>query len=490
MAGSRGAERILNSDKTQFDLEQDELLYFVLNERYFKPWSVHHDPDFDFNQISFTLNPDSKLELYLTSLCNQNCEYCYLVKHKGLYPAEYNKREIILENLEKIFNWIIEKDFMIPEIEFFTGEIWQSNFGLEVLEKGLQAIKKGIKTNGFLIPSNCSFVLDEVQLSKIQRYINEYRKNGINLQFSISVDGAILENEVRPLNNGTIKTQEFYERLFLFAKHNGYNFHPMVASVSVDRWIENYAWWEDMFNKYDMDIGNLMMLEVRNNDWTPESIEHYNKFMTALMKKRFKECNSDPEAFMRDYFCFNGEGLHGYVPYAPAEADTFPGCTVANSFTIRVGDLAICPCHRTAYNQFLYGHFLLDENGKIDKIQASNPQMAVRILMSNAKSTSFKCDTCVYSPYCLRGCYGAQYEEEKDPFMPIEGVCTFFKAKWDNIIIQLEKLGILEACEKVSPYEEAYPRVSQFLTFVKEVKAYESEMAISRRNVSIRDCLD
>lgn len=489
MAGSRGAERILNNDKTQFDLEQDQLLNFILNERYFKPWSLHKNNDFNLDELSLTLYPDSKLEIYLTSMCNQHCEYCYLVKYKGLYPAEFNKKDIILENTKKLFDWILKNDYMIPEIEFFTGEIWHSDFGLQILEIGLQAIKRGLKTPGFLIPSNCSFVLDEIQLAKIQTYIDEYRSHGVNLQFSISVDGAILENEIRPLNNGVIKTQDFYDRLFLFAKHNNYCFHPMVSAISASRWIDNYAWWEDMFEKYDMDINNLMMLEVRNNDWTDEAIEGYNKFITALIKKRFKECGCDTRKFIEDYFCFNGNGLHGYVPYAPAPADTFAGCTVANSLCVRVGDLAICPCHRTAYNKFLYGYFQLNDKGEIDTIKASNPQMAVRILFSNIHSTNFKCDTCIYAPYCLKGCFGCQFEEEDDPFMPIEGVCKFFEAKWNNIVHQLEKMGIIDECKKVSVYEEAYLRVSDFLNFVEEVKKHEQEMANGRRNVSIRDCL-
>ena len=35
MAGSRGSERFLNNDKTQFDKEQSDLVKWMLNERYF-----------------------------------------------------------------------------------------------------------------------------------------------------------------------------------------------------------------------------------------------------------------------------------------------------------------------------------------------------------------------------------------------------------------------------------------------------------------------
>jgi hypothetical protein len=88
-------------------------------------------------------------------------------------------------------------------------------------------------TDYITIPSNCSFVRDEIQLAKIQRYINKFRRLGISLCFSISVDGAVLENYMRPLNDAKEKTNDFYERLFLFAKHNNYYFHPMVAAKSI-----------------------------------------------------------------------------------------------------------------------------------------------------------------------------------------------------------------------------------------------------------------
>ena len=51
--------------------------------------------------------------------------------------------------------------------------------------------------------------------------------------FSISVDGMIVENLTRPLNNNIEKTEEFYERLFLFAKHNTFYFHPMISAESI-----------------------------------------------------------------------------------------------------------------------------------------------------------------------------------------------------------------------------------------------------------------
>lgn len=470
MAGSRGAERILNSDKTQFDKEQTDLVKFILNERFFKPWSLHQTFEIDDNLFDYSLIGESALEIYLTAKCNQKCEYCYLHRFPGLYPAEYDKQEIVLHNLQLLFDYIIENDFYIPSIEYFTGEIWHSEYGLKVLEMTLQAVKNGLRTDSFTIPSNCSFVADEIQLGKIQRYIDALSRQGVRLVFSISVDGAPVEDFARPLNNGWVKTEEFYDRLFLFAQHNTYYFHPMVAACDIEKWIENFQWWENKCIEYDMDPDVcIMMLEVRNNDWTQEKIESYCKLLDYFIDRQWKNNDYNIERFCKELFNYQGGGLHGYVPYAPARSDTFPGCTVANSLTVRAGDLAICPCHRTAYNKFLYGRFVV-ENDKICDIEGYNPQMAMRILMSNFNLTNFGCDTCIYSKYCLKGCLGSQYETTGDPFMPMECVCKFFKAKLKFLANKYNELGVYDwVRENARPEEEWYLRIQEWLQFAEEV---------------------
>lgn len=70
--------------------------------------------------------------------------------------------ETLLKNLQTLYNWILENDYCIPKCEFFTGEIWHTQFGLDVLDLTLQYLKKGMKIGWFMIASNCSFLLDEI----------------------------------------------------------------------------------------------------------------------------------------------------------------------------------------------------------------------------------------------------------------------------------------------------------------------------------------
>ena len=313
-----------------------------------------------------------------------------------------------MNNLKVLYDWIEGKHFFIPKIEFYSGEIWHLDYGLEVLEITYQSLKSQRWTEFITIPSNCSFVRDENQLNKIQRYINKFARIGVRIAFSISVDGAVIENDIRPLNNCTIKSDDFYDRLMLFAVHNNYCFHPMVAAKSVHKWIENHKWWESKCEEYGLNPEAIMMLEVRNNDWDEESIQHYIEFLDYLIERyKHKYCKDDNKLFFEHYFLFHPESkLNGYIPYALSLTDTFAGCSVSNHLTVRLGDMAICPCHRTAYNKYLYGWFQIENNEIVDII-GNNPQMASRILLANNNIASLDCDVCPINERCLKGCFGS-----------------------------------------------------------------------------------
>lgn len=469
---NNSAQLAMDVDKVTFEKEQTDLVKFLLNERFFKPWENYNDCEIN------TLSPEAHLEIFITSTCNQSCEYCYLYNNPSIYPPEFNKKETILKNLDILCNWIIHRGFWIPKVECYTGEIWHSNYGLEVLEILYQSLSKVQWTDYITIPSNCSFVRDEIQLSKIQRYINKFRRLGISLCFSISVDGAVLENYMRPLNDAKEKTNEFYERLFLFAKHNNYYFHPMVAAKSVHQWIENAKWWMNMCEKYDMDFDVVtMMLEVRNADWSDEDIKDYCNFLDFLIESyKTRKCNGDTTEFFKHLTGLkdNNDGMSGYVPFALAQADTFAGCTVSNNLTVRLGDMAICPCHRTAYNKFLYGKFKI-ENDQIVDIIGNNPQMAIRVLMANNSYATLNCDVCAYNGVCLKGCFGSQYETTGDPFYPIDNICKFFKQKYYFLVKKYVDMGILEFLDSYSPYYIHYPLIQWQKKIIKGVLSNEPE---------------
>lgn len=453
--------------RSEFLEEQTNIVKTLLTNRYFNPWREYKKFEYDENFDKSLIN-ESKLEIYVTAKCNQKCDYCYLVKHKELYPAEFDKKELILKNLNILIDWIIENNFYIPTIEIFSGEIWHTNFGLDILEIIYQGIQKGLQTNMVLIPSNCSFILDKIQTQKIQHCINKFEKIGVRLCFSISVDGKIIEN-FRPLNSSEKEKNDlFYDNLFLFAEHNNFHFHPMVSAKNINKWIENYLWFEEMFYKYNLNIETIMMLEVRNNDWDEKSIQEYKEFLDFLINKKLKY-HKTIDNFFNYLFNFDNsnETPDGYLPYALPFAYTFQGCTVSDNLTVRLGDLAICPCHRTAYNKLLYGHFIVKDNKIID-IEGNNPEIASRILLANNNIASLNCDVCKINKFCLKGCFGSQYETEKDMFFPIQSVCNLFLEKYDFLIKKYTELGIIDYLKKISPYNMHYNQAQELLKFIQE----------------------
>lgn len=453
-------------DKNKFQEEQTAVIKTLLTNRFFNPWKEYNKYERDENYDK-SLNHETRLEIFATAACNQKCSYCYLVKHKELYPAEFDKRELVVNNLKVLLDWVVKEGFFIPEVEFFTGEVWHSDYGLELLDIVLDYIvNKGLQTDMVMIPSNCSFILDPIQTQKIQHYINAYERAGVRLCFSISIDGKVVDN-YRPLNNHDMRNDRYYEDLFLFAAHNNYYFHPMVAACNVSQWVDNYKWWEEMCTKYNRPIEHLMMLEVRNEGWTDENIDDYVKFLKYLLEKDVAKCGSNKAYFAKLFNFDDIERDLGYVPYGITFADTFKGCTVSDSLTVRLGDMAICPCHRTAYNKLLYGHFIVEDN-KIVDIKGNNPEFATRVLLGNDMLVSPECDTCIYSPVCLKGCFGSQFESNKDPLFPIENICKLFKTKYGFVLQEHIDRGLIEYLKEISPYNMHYTYAQKLLKYLEE----------------------
>jgi sulfatase maturation enzyme AslB (radical SAM superfamily) len=104
--------------------------------------------------------PAGGLELFITPTCNQKCEYCYLQRHiNDLYPKENNNRETIIKNFKHVLDWCVEEDFNLPNLDLYSGEIWHTSFGLELLDIAFDYIaNKGLRCNKVSIPTNATFL--------------------------------------------------------------------------------------------------------------------------------------------------------------------------------------------------------------------------------------------------------------------------------------------------------------------------------------------
>ena len=152
------------TNKRIYQEEQNELLYNLLQKRFFQFWE---EPK--LFQDNTSLSNNSNIELFITPYCTQSCSYCYLVKYPELYPQGISNDKI-LENLKIFLNWINEKNFYLPDIDLFSGEIWHTKLGFDILDIILDYCKNNkLKIKQLMIPTNGTFLNDR-QILPQQRY--------------------------------------------------------------------------------------------------------------------------------------------------------------------------------------------------------------------------------------------------------------------------------------------------------------------------------
>ena len=346
----------------------------------------------------------------------------------------------------------LEQNFYC-DLDIFTGEIWFTDFGISILETIFSYIEKGVKISKIVIPSNCTFLLYEKYKNKIQNLIDKFKEKNVLLIFSASVDGKIIENFTRPFKNKENSIREnldFYDELGLFCVKNGYGYHPMISAVSIEKWIENLDWWRAFFKKfypntedYKKQFVRLMMLEVRNNDWTEEKLEHLKEFMNYYAKCLLEEvCDNDIETYIHINTNINKLGIHqDYSMLNLISTNKDNPCSLGRSLCIRLGDLAIVPCHRCAYDKLVSGYFNV-ENEKINNtFTAKNIEVFIQSKLGNMREGMYHCYSCLFNKYCHRGCLGSQMENMRDPFASIESVCVLSKTKIIEALKIFEKFG-------------------------------------------------
>lgn len=428
-----------------FQEENNELLQSILNS-YYRFWKLDKKDQESFNN---GIPGNLTFEIFVTPKCNQACSYCYLVKHgEELYPSSCVDNEKILSNLKILLNYCLESSFRFPKFDIFSGEILGTELGNKVLTIILDYIERGLQIDHIVIPSNCSFLYNTKATEFIQKCIDRAASMGCRISISASVDGAIIDTKTRNFISGRevsekLRTEEFYDRVFAFCRKNMYGVHPMVSALSVKYWIEQYDWWQDAIFRR---IGTpelyqySMFLEVRDNNWTDEAIRDYLKFLNHMIDADMKACWEGREDELLRIMLPAGnitgvserekelqEVRVNYIPYRFPYKVMALGCSAQTSMSVRLGDLAIYPCHRTCYDKFIYGHYVV-ENGKITGLKAKNVLLANRIINQSTKGM-MRCNSCSIDHYCIRGCYGAQYEASKELFYPCETVCRFNKIR-------------------------------------------------------------
>jgi len=444
--------------------ENNKLVESFLKRTFFKAWR---------NPKIKELENFRKVEIWLNNKCNLACKYCYLNQYgNDLYPPENQDSQKILKNLKMFLDWLVKNKFT-PVIEIFGGEPLVQEVGIKAIEMILEKYKNLEKKPSHLtIPTNYTFLQSKKLTQRIENLLEKAKKINIPISLSASFDGKHCERS-RPFKNaksGQIdpRDDKYYDKAFIFNKKWGFGFHPMIYAEEIKNWGKNWLWFQEKFQKHDIPWYNIYLLEVRNAEWQNEQILKFGEFIEFLIKWTFHNpCHNNLEKFL--FFLYK----KGYnileAPFTTVGRGI--GCSIQAGIHLRIGDLALVPCHRTSYPPFVYGHFKT-KNNKIIGIEVSNPELIFTIYSFDAKNQP-QCENCLLKNLCSFGCLGSQFETTGDLFSPIPTVCQLEHFKIVSMVKALKDLKIFEAVlRRTSPQKlEALKKIEQFY-FNKEGKMF------------------
>ena len=436
--------------------DSQALEFFILN---FLNLKENHG----FNSIELTIRPD----------CNQKCDYCYLYQHGDkIYPKELrgdNKQ--ILSNIKLFLNFLLSKNIYWSAWELFAGDLFYDDLFFDIMdlfEDYFSEVIKRIdkmnlknynghfpeaKTPSIVIPSNLSFCHDDIKIKKVQDCIDKFiEKYNVKIVFSYSTDGLYGVPHREKIN----LDDDWFDKTLAFCAKNNFYVHPMISYETIDTAIESYDWWIKKIKQHYTKKEQWMppMLEVRNDGWTPKTINLYLKFLDYLIEDRLKRCNNDIELFTKHLF-YNTEKIRNehLLPRLPTldpiyfhilnKANNVMTCALGHAIAINCATLELIPCHRLAYPYLAGGYFEV-KNNEIVGIQAKeNVNGYLNNILTNTL-TAPGCNVCDFRYFCIKGCKGAQFEYSGDCHIPVPTVCDLFKSKIIFLGQKYKELGVFD----------------------------------------------
>lgn len=415
------------------------------------------------------------LELIVSPVCNTACDYCYYKNFsEELYPLTAAcGKDNILKNTRKIVNWIKKNNLKIDELEIFSGEFTNLPYFEDILRMILGETKLSL-----VIPTNCTFVLDEKKLQKVEKIFEDYPNR---IFMSLSIDGKYAsDDEVRPLRNGNRYPEDFYEKVFDFGFRHNCKFHPMISNKSIKNQIPNFLWFvENIMKYYKCDtpaeaLRKIYLLEVRNPDWTDDQIQDLKKFIRFIVNYCWDVCGRDQKAFASIFI--RNHVLNIFHPFAGRTTRGL-GCSVQRCLSIRLSDMNIPVCHRTSYDGYRVSCLNIDDDGdySIEFDGDHNPILGITcydIEMRNSNS----CVDCEIAELCTGPCFGSNFEVTGDFFKVPEDVCNLEKSKIYTLGQALEEKGILSYLYSNVEFNSKIINNQQLcLIFEKFIKAFNKD---------------
>ena len=422
----------------------------------------------EFNEIYYYPNMKRggplEVELIVSPKCNLACKYCYVNRYyHQVYPDDMYDPQLVIENSMKYLKALTKKG-LAPNIDIFSGEFLAQKVGYDLLEEMYNYYKDlplDLRPKTIVIPSNFTFICSDELTQHVKDLIHKFWSIDIFLYLSASVEGKILE-ENRPasriidLNLEVVRDDAYYDKVLEFMKEFGFGCHPMVAAEGIEKWIDNFNWWQEMLKKHDMPWDSIYLLEVRNADyWTEEQLLEYKKFLRYIFNFAIERCKATNIDFLDWCLKLNHSSENNDDDDSVGWTNGFNilmqpfstnangiGCNIQPHTAVRCADLMVVPCHRLMYEQFHIGKIVIDDNYDMH-FDTINAELGLTLPMINADIFP-KCNTCPINQCCIQGCLGAQYEATGDLFTPIPTICRMMYVKLATLIDCWKESGYWE----------------------------------------------
>ena len=395
----------------QYELENDILFNNFLEDYFYK----------DFRNGA--TRPE--LELIISPVCNLGCKYCYLHKYYSeSFPKSMFDEEKTKENLKKILAWIDKNEFKL-NLDIFSGELFAQNIGYEVIDIIYDWCKvTPNKPLQITIPTNFTFILSDEHTQKVKGILEKFLEIGVQIRLSASFDGEYCETNRPFVRDLDIKFNhnrdaEYYEKVFHFSEKWDCGFHPMVYSKNIEKWKDNFLWFQEQFEKYKISWKNLYLLQVRNVEWTDDQLKEFYDFIYFLCEWSSNKKKEEGKDLID--FIFNEKGFNILSQCFHSKNNKGLPCAIQTELTIRVSDLKVFPCHRLLYQDFEIGEYVEDDE-EVLKFKTKNCSLGLTIYGMHTNIQPY-CRKCEVNQICIGGCLGAQYETNGSMFIPIQTVC-------------------------------------------------------------------
>ena len=424
--------------------QNDEVFNYFLDNYFYKNFKKEEN----FHGFELIFSPE----------CDLACKYCYLNKYYDELYTNFDE-DVVMKNFKLFLNWY-EKNGFICSIDIFSGELFSTNFGVNVLETLVDFfVDKEKKPREVVIPTNYTFILDDNKTARIEAALDKAKANDLKLYLSASVDGKYMEQN-RPSKLKISRDDAYYDKVFAFNKKYNFLFHPMIYADGIENWKKNFDWYQEMFKKHGISSDAVFLLQVRNDNWTHKTARELYDFVLYVFDFYFKENDCDSKKFLdsilndkssnifKNGVCINEQGL---------------SCGIQHRLPIRLSDMKMFPCHRLFYPELEIGNFDEDFN-----FHTKNAELGLAVYSQNNDNWPV-CSNCPISPLCMKGCMGAQFEKYGDMFIPIKSVCLQFFYYYKALVDGFEKTGIADLIlEKLPIFKNAFK-------FLKELEIWQPQ---------------